>query len=91
MRERLDEYEGYHQTFGNEVCHYLGIPSIVAGAATLLGLVPLATFGSFTLTLSSRAGRCSSPGTPRSSTARRRFCETCCTCSSGPPGSSSAP
>jgi uncharacterized membrane protein YGL010W len=51
MRERLDEYEGYHQTLGNEVCHYIGIPSIVAGAATLLGLVPLATFGGFTLTL----------------------------------------
>jgi uncharacterized membrane protein YGL010W len=51
MRERLDEYEGYHQTLGNEVCHYLGIPSIIAGSATLLGLVPLATFGGFTLTL----------------------------------------
>jgi len=51
MRERLDEYAGYHQTLGNEVCHYLGIPSIVAGAATLLGLVRLATFGGITITL----------------------------------------
>jgi uncharacterized membrane protein YGL010W len=51
MRERLDEYEGYHQTLGNEVCHYLGIPSIVAGAATLLGLVHIVSFGGFTLTL----------------------------------------
>ena len=51
MRERLDEYEGYHQTLGNEVCHYIGIPSIIAGAATLLGLVRLVTVGGFTLTL----------------------------------------
>ena len=51
MRERLDEYEGYHQTLGNEVCHYIGIPSIIAGSATLLGHVPLVTLGSFTLTL----------------------------------------
>ena len=51
MRERLDEYEAYHQTLGNEVCHYLGIPSIVAGAATLLGLVHLVSFAGFTLTL----------------------------------------
>ena len=51
MRERLDEYSGYHQTLGNEVCHYLGIPSIIAGSATLLGLVPLATVGGVTVTL----------------------------------------
>ena len=51
MRERLDEYESFHQAPGNEVCHVLGIPSIVAGSATLLGLVRLATFGDFTLTL----------------------------------------
>jgi len=51
MRERLDDYETYHQTFGNELCHYVGIPSIVAGSATVLGLVHLATFGGFTLTL----------------------------------------
>ena len=51
MRERLDDYEGFHQTLGNEVCHYLGIPSIIAGSATLLGLVRLATFGNYTLTL----------------------------------------
>ncbi len=51
MRERLDEYEGFHQTLGNEVCHYIGIPSIVAGAATLLGHVPLVTLSGFTLTL----------------------------------------
>ena len=51
MRERLDEYEGFHRTLGNEICHYIGIPSIIAGTATLLGHVPLATLGGFTLTL----------------------------------------
>jgi uncharacterized membrane protein YGL010W len=51
MRESLREYEGFHQTVGNEVCHYVGIPSIIAGSATLLGLVHLATIGGFTLTL----------------------------------------
>jgi uncharacterized membrane protein YGL010W len=51
MRERLDEYEGYHRTLGNEVCHYVGIPSIIAGAATLLGLVHLVRVGDFTLSL----------------------------------------
>jgi len=51
MRERLDEYEGFHQTLGNELCHYLGIPSIIAGAATLFGLVRLATLGGLSLTL----------------------------------------
>ena len=50
MRERLDDYAGYHQTLGNEVCHYLGIPSIIVGTATLLGELPIATIAGFTLT-----------------------------------------
>jgi uncharacterized membrane protein YGL010W len=56
MRERLDDYSGFHQTLGNELCHYLGIPSIIAGSATLLGLVRLATFGNYTLTLAEVVG-----------------------------------
>lgn len=56
MREKLDDYSGFHQTFGNELCHYLGIPSIVAGSATLLGLVRIATFGGYTLTLAEVIG-----------------------------------
>ena len=56
MRENLDEYSGFHQTTGNELCHYLGIPSIVAGAATLLGLIPLATLGGFTITAAEVVG-----------------------------------
>jgi len=51
MRERLAEYGGYHRSSGNEWCHYVGIPSIVAGAGTLFGLVPLARVGGFSLTL----------------------------------------
>jgi len=51
MRERLTEYSGYHRTSGNEACHFLGIPSIVAGFGTLLGLVPLVRLGHYTFTL----------------------------------------
>ena len=51
MRERLAEYGGYHRSSGNEWCHYLGIPSIVAGAGTLLGFVAIARVGGFSLTL----------------------------------------
>ena len=51
MRARLAEYEGYHRSFGNELCHFIGIPSIIAGAATLLTLVPLAVVAERRLTL----------------------------------------
>jgi uncharacterized membrane protein YGL010W len=51
MRARLNEYEGFHRSTGNEVCHFLGIPSIVTGAAALLALVPIVTFSTWRLTL----------------------------------------
>lgn len=51
MRARLNEYEGFHRSTGNELCHFLGIPSIVTGAAALLALVPLVTFSTWRLTL----------------------------------------
>jgi uncharacterized membrane protein YGL010W len=51
MRARLDEYSTFHRTLGNAVCHFVGIPLIIAGAGRLLGAVPLATVGSVTLTL----------------------------------------
>jgi len=51
MRERLAEYGGFHRSSGNEWCHFLGIPSIVAGSGTLLALVPLAHVAGYTLTL----------------------------------------
>ncbi|HEV8548292.1 MAG TPA: Mpo1-like protein [Polyangiaceae bacterium] len=51
MRERLLEYGGHHRSPANEVCHFVGIPSIVAGAGTLLGAVPLFGVGRATVTL----------------------------------------
>jgi len=51
MQARLDEYGTFHRAFGNEICHVIGIPCIVAGAATLLGLVPLVSIGGATVTL----------------------------------------
>jgi uncharacterized membrane protein YGL010W len=51
MRVRLAEYGGYHRSAANELCHFLGIPSIVAGAGTLLSRVPLGYVAGFSLTL----------------------------------------
>jgi uncharacterized membrane protein YGL010W len=51
MRARLDEYSTFHRTVGNEVCHFVGVPLIIAGASTLLGAVRIAAFGSVHLTL----------------------------------------
>jgi uncharacterized membrane protein YGL010W len=51
MRERLTEYSGFHRSAANEVCHYIGIPTIIIGAGTLLGFVPLARAGGFSVTL----------------------------------------
>lgn len=51
MRARLDEYTAFHRSFANEVCHFIGIPSIICGAGTLFGAVPLGSLGSFELTL----------------------------------------
>lgn len=39
MRARLAEYEGFHRSSANELCHFVGIPSIIVGAASLLALV----------------------------------------------------
>ena len=51
MRARLAEYEGCHRSSGNELCHFLGIPSIIAGAAALLALLPVASIRDYRLTL----------------------------------------
>lgn len=51
MRARLDEYSTFHRTLGNEVCHFVGIPLIIAGAGRLFGAVPLVDLGSARLTL----------------------------------------
>lgn len=50
MRERLTEYSGYHRSAANEVCHYIGIPTIIIGAGTLLGFVPLVHVGAVSVT-----------------------------------------
>ncbi|HWA75741.1 MAG TPA: Mpo1-like protein [Polyangiaceae bacterium] len=50
-RARLDEYATFHRTLGNEVCHFVGIPLIVAGAGRLFAAVPLFALGSAELTL----------------------------------------
>ena len=52
MRARLDEYGTFHTTRGNELCHFVGIPLIVAGFGGLFALVPLVRVGeaAFTLT-----------------------------------------
>jgi uncharacterized membrane protein YGL010W len=47
----LDEYERFHRSGANELCHFLGIPSIVIGAAGLLALVHVAAVASGHLTL----------------------------------------
>ena len=51
MRERLTEYTEHHRSAANEVCHYIGIPTIIIGAGTLLGFVPLVRIGGVSLTL----------------------------------------
>ncbi len=51
MRARLEEYGSHHRTRGNELCHAVGIPCIIVGAATLLGRVPVAHVAFATLTL----------------------------------------
>lgn len=50
MRARLDEYQTFHTQHANELCHWIGIPLIVAGVASLFGAVPLLPGWSITLT-----------------------------------------
>lgn len=50
MRARLDEYSGFHRTSGNERCHFVGVPLIIAGSGTLLGRVAVANVFGFPLT-----------------------------------------
>jgi uncharacterized membrane protein YGL010W len=51
MRARLDEYAAFHRTWGNEVCHYLGVPLIVLGVGGLLGMVRLGADAAFPFSL----------------------------------------
>jgi uncharacterized membrane protein YGL010W len=51
MRARLDEYSAFHVTAGNEACHFLGIPLIIAGASVLLGRVVIIRSTPLSITL----------------------------------------
>jgi uncharacterized membrane protein YGL010W len=51
MRARLDEYGTLHQTRGNELCHFVGVPMITLGAATLFEAVRLFTVAGLRVTL----------------------------------------
>jgi uncharacterized membrane protein YGL010W len=39
MRAHLRDYDTFHTQRGNELCHWFGIPLIIAGTASLLGAV----------------------------------------------------
>lgn len=51
MRARLAEYEGFHRSSANELCHFIGIPSIIVGAASLLRLVSFGVVAGHRLSL----------------------------------------
>ena len=51
MRARLDEYSGFHRTLGNELCHFVGVPLIIAGSSVLLARVGFGSVLGFQLTL----------------------------------------
>lgn len=50
MRARLDEYSGFHRSSGNELCHFIGVPLIIAGSGVLLGRLGVANILGFELT-----------------------------------------
>lgn len=49
MRDRLAQYGETHTDRVNEICHFVGIPLIIAGAASLMGAVGLSSGGRVTL------------------------------------------
>lgn len=49
MRARLDEYSGFHRSSGNERCHFIGVPLIIAGSGVLLGRLGVANISGFEL------------------------------------------
>ncbi|HET9953997.1 MAG TPA: Mpo1-like protein [Polyangiaceae bacterium] len=51
MRERLSEYAEAHRSKRNELCHFVGVPLIVFGAARLLGAVRLANLAGHEISL----------------------------------------
>jgi uncharacterized membrane protein YGL010W len=51
LKAHFADYAAFHQTQGNQACHYVGIPLIVLSIFALLAGVPLATVGGFEVTL----------------------------------------
>lgn len=51
MRARLEEYGELHRTRGNEVCHFIGVPLITFGAASMFGAVGLFSLDGLRVTL----------------------------------------
>jgi uncharacterized membrane protein YGL010W len=50
LQSYFKEYAAFHQTAGNQACHYLAIPLIVLTLFTFLGSLPVARAGGFELT-----------------------------------------
>jgi uncharacterized membrane protein YGL010W len=51
LSAHFSDYAAFHGTPGNKACHYVGIPLIVLSLFGLLGAIPVATVGSFTITV----------------------------------------
>jgi len=51
LSTHFSDYAAFHGTPGNRACHYIGIPLIVVGLFGLLGAIPMATVGGFTVTV----------------------------------------
>lgn len=51
LRAHFADYAAFHQTKGNQACHYLGIPMIVLAIIGLFTAVPLGQVGGVSLTL----------------------------------------
>ena len=51
LKAHFTDYAAFHQTKGNQACHYVGIPLIVMTLFALLAAVPIAELGSLRLTL----------------------------------------
>jgi uncharacterized membrane protein YGL010W len=51
LSAHFTDYASFHGTPGNQACHYVGIPLIVFSLFGLLGAIPVATVGGFTITV----------------------------------------
>jgi uncharacterized membrane protein YGL010W len=51
LRTLFEDYQAYHRSPGNQVCHYLGIPLIAFTLLGLLSSIPVGQIGSWTVDL----------------------------------------